>query len=126
MSKDDFVKNRAEVEECAKVQESIGLSGCQGEYDYMNGNTHIDNACTIFYSFKMVEIMIKTDSTNHIQKMEEKRQKRQQKPNCVPAYQSVEISSLTKYILPQQTSPIVYTPPATGDAVPLIDDLYFF
>ena len=117
MCKDDFAKNRAELEDLAKIQEAIGLSGCQVQYDYRNGNNHVDNACSIFFSFKMVEIMIKNDPTNHILKMEEKRQKRQIHPECLPVYQSVEITSLDINDSPLQTSPIVNTPPAIEDVV---------
>jgi hypothetical protein len=45
----DFAKNRAELDDLAKIQEAIGLSGCQVQYNYKNGNCHVDNACSIFF-----------------------------------------------------------------------------
>ena len=72
----------------------------------------------------MVEIMIKSDPTNHILKREEQRQKKELHPKCLLVYQSVQISSLSEDASPHQTSPIVYTPSAIEDATPLlIEDL---
>ena len=124
LNKDEYVKNRAELEECAKIQEAIGLSGCQGQYDYRNGNALITHACNLFYAFKTVESMITADPTDHIIKMEELRQQRQLHPNCVPCFQPGQIPfnpSLTDAAAPEQTSPIVQT--AIEDVVPFIEDL---
>jgi hypothetical protein len=49
------------------------LSGCQVQYNYKNGNCHVDNACSIFFGsrwlrlwFKTTQLMTKTtnDKTN--------------------------------------------------------------
>jgi hypothetical protein len=70
MNKDGYDKNKAELAECTKIKEAIGLSGCQAEYDYRNGSNHVDHACNIFYVSRTVELLIKEDPNGHLLKME--------------------------------------------------------
>jgi hypothetical protein len=124
MNKNDYAKNRAELAECAKIQEAIGLSGCQSEYDYRNGSNHVDHACNLFYVFKTVELMIKEDPDGHLLKMENLRHHRQEHFECVPLFQSGQVPPPNIDIpSPLQTSPNVLTPPAYDRVVPIIEEL---